>query len=119
MSAAIRSAAIVAVPSLDEVACNPLLVERLDVNAVKALMLRLTVAQSALATRLVADEPAQTSTMPEDEMLSPEQAAVMLKQTRRWLSRNSHRLPFVKRISQRSFLCSKQGIAKWLATRKG
>jgi hypothetical protein len=76
--------------------------------------------QVALATRLVAapetSEPAASAG--EDEMLTPEDAAIMLKQTRRWLSRNSKRLPFVKRISERSFVCSKQGILKWLASRR-
>lgn len=107
---------IAVLPTLDQIVADPRLVARLDATTVKALMLRATVAQSALATRLLSDEPAEP--LPEDRMLTPDEAAQMLRRSRLWIYRNSKRLPFVKRISRKSLLCSEAGVKRWLATRK-
>jgi hypothetical protein len=42
----------------------------------------------------------------------------MLRRSRQWIYRNQHRLPFVKRISRKSLLCSEAGLKQWLASRK-
>jgi hypothetical protein len=49
---------------------------------------------------------------------TPDEAAVKLRRSKRWLYRNSKKLPFIRRISPRSFVCSEAGIQKWLAGRK-
>ena len=72
-----------------------------------------------LSARVLQDPTAATRLASvDDEVLTPEQACALLKQDRRWLSRNAHRLPFVRRISPRRFVCSRAGIVKWLAIRK-
>ena len=55
---------------------------------------------------------------PHDRMLSAEEAASILRRKRRWIYRNAHRLPFVRRLSARSMLHSKQGIERYLASRR-
>jgi hypothetical protein len=107
------------VPTLDAIAADPYRAAGLPKATISALLLRAAIVQSALTAQLITkdvDAPPVGAT--EDEMLTPIEAAVILKQSRRWLTRNARRLPFVRRISERSFLCSKQGIAKWLASRK-
>jgi len=93
--------------------------DAIDTAAIPAALVALAALQTRLAARLaMLPAPAAPSAAADDEMLSPEQAAELLKQPRRWLSRNARRLPFVKRISARRFVCSRSGILKWLATRK-
>jgi hypothetical protein len=53
-----------------------------------------------------------------DRMLTPDEAAVMLRRSRQWIYRNAHRLPFVKRLSRKSLLCSEAGMKQWLASRR-
>ena len=50
----------------------------------------------------------------DDQMLTVEEAAALLRRSRQWIYRNAAHLPFVKRISRKSLLCSKNGIAHWL-----
>ena len=117
-TAMIHSTLAAPVPTLDAIAADPYRAAGLPRATVSALLLRAAIVQSALTAQLiteVADAPPVDAT--EDEMLTPLEAAVMLKQTRRWLSRNRHRLPFVRPLSQRRFVCSKQGILKWLTRR--
>lgn len=111
---------VVAVPTLDAIAIDPRLAATLPKAAISGLLMRNAVVQSALTAALATDQGQEhpAATAQDDETLTPDEAAAMLKKPRRWLSRNRHRLPFVKPISERSFLCSKQGIAKWLASRR-
>jgi hypothetical protein len=51
-------------------------------------------------------------------MLTPAEAAEMLRRTPRWIYRNAKQLPFVKRISAKSMLCSEAGVRRWLAGRR-
>jgi hypothetical protein len=53
-----------------------------------------------------------------DRMLTPDEASVVLRRSRQWIYRHSKTLPFVKRISRKSLLCSQAGMKRWLASRK-
>jgi len=81
---------------------------------------------AALVARLLVEpelaSPAAPSSAPatqdEGPMLTPDEAATVLRRPRRWIYRNAKRLPFVRRISRKTLLCSELGIRRWLATRK-
>lgn len=75
---------------------------------------------TAPAARLVAapSHSGQHPTPETDQMLSPDEAAEMLRRTRRWLARNARRLPFAVFTSERRFVCSRAGIIEWLSDRK-
>jgi hypothetical protein len=114
---------IAAVPSLDDIARDPRCIAALERTSLSDLLVRNAVVQSALAAQLasvearggVSREPAPEA---EDQMLMVDEAAKMLRRKPQWIYRNAARLPFVKRISPKSLLCSKNGISRWLATRK-
>ena len=84
---------------------------------VPAVLAQLAALQAQLCARLLLPSLPARDEADDDEMLSPDEAAVALKQSRRWLRGNVHRLPFVKRISPRRFVCSRRGIERWLARR--
>jgi predicted transcriptional regulator len=114
---------IAAVPSLDDIARDPRCIAALERSSLSALLMRSAVVQSALTAQLagieasggVSKEPAADV---DDQMLRVDEAAEMLRRKPQWIYRNAARLPFVKRISRKSLLCSKNGISRWLATKK-
>lgn len=107
------------VPTLDAIASDPEAVAGLPAATLAALSIQAAAVQTRISAQLLANgtsEAASTSTA-DDEMLTPIEAAELLKQSQRWLSRHARTLPFVKRISQRRFVCSRNGIVKWLGRR--
>ncbi len=111
------------VPSLDELARDPQKAASLPAHALRSLIVRTATLQNLLLAALMtaeAEEPAAAvPAAPEtDRMLTPDEAAAILRRSRRWLYRNADRLPFVKRLSPKSILCSESGIRRWLATRR-
>jgi hypothetical protein len=80
---------------------------------------RLAAWQSQLAARLIAVPAPAPQTADTDTMLTTEEAASLLRRSPRWIYRNAHKLPFVKRLSARSMLHSKNGVERYLASRKG
>lgn len=114
---------IAAVPSLEDIARDPRCIAALERTSLSALLMRSAVVQSALTARLagieasasVSKEPAADS---DDRMLRVDEAAEMLRRKPQWIYRNAATLPFVKRISRKSLLCSKNGILRWLAARR-
>jgi hypothetical protein len=52
-----------------------------------------------------------------DDLITTDEAAKLLRRSRRWLWRHKRKLPFIHEISPRSLLCSRRGIARWLAAR--
>lgn len=95
---------------------NPLLVPP---AGIPAALSRLAAWQSQLAARLMAvPAPAPQPATADDEMLTTEEAAKLLRRAPSWIYRNAHKLPFVKRLSARSMLHSKKGVERYLASRK-
>jgi hypothetical protein len=109
------------VPGLDDVARDSRCASGLPKAALLSLLLRTAAVQSCLTAQLAAigdvDEPIAVI-QDEGAMLTPDEAAVILRRSSRWIYRNAEKLPFVKRISGKSLLCSKRGIYSWLASRK-
>lgn len=87
---------------------------------IPAALSALAALQSALAVRLMNGTPAPVPVPPEsDRMLTVDEAAALLRRRRTWIYRHAATLPFVKRISRKSLLCSEAGIKRWLAGRRG
>jgi hypothetical protein len=115
---------IAAVPSLEDIARDPRCIAALGRASLSALLMRNAVVQSALTAQLagiedrggISKEPRAVDD--DDEMLRVDEAALILRRRPQWIYRNAAHLPFVKRISRKSLLCSKNGISRWLATRK-
>ena len=112
---------ITPVPTLADLLREPDRARTLPTPALLALMAGAAAVQSTIASELAArgtiDQPSMAQPE-EDRWLTPEEAAPILRRSRRWIYRNKHNLPFVKKISARSFLCSEVGIRRWLSTRK-
>jgi hypothetical protein len=114
---------IASVPSLDDIARDPRCIAALERTSLSALLVRSAVVQSAIAAQLVSLEgyavPArELAPDVDDQMLTVDEAAAILRRKPQWIYRNAARLPFVKRISPKSLLCSKNGISRWFAARK-
>jgi hypothetical protein len=116
-SSALAEAGRRALVTLDQIASDPGCATGLPRATVIALLRRMAVAQAALVLELDPVQPSNPA-VADDQWLTPAEAAVVLRKRARWLYRNAHRLPFVKRVSNRSLLCSKAGLQSWLAARK-
>ena len=70
----------------------------------------------ALAARLQQARPApeqQPQDSGEDESLTIEEAAALLRRSTKWIYRHRERLPFIRKIGPRSYLCSKTALLRW------
>jgi hypothetical protein len=101
-----------ALPSVDELIADPTRARELSPQMRAALIVTLA------APSLVTGTAATPSPEPADQWLTCEEAAKLLHRSPRWIWRGKAKLPFVRVISGRSLLCSRQGIEKWLAGRK-
>ncbi len=62
-------------------------------------------------------EPSEKS-QPQDRLLSPAEAAAVLKVTPRWLYRHHRTLPFARKLSRRALRFSEAGMQQWLVNRR-
>jgi len=111
------------VPTIEEIAHDPSRVRGLSAGTIAALMARTAAVQGTLSAALILSAPGGSeqpaaATHSDDRMLTPDEAATLLRKKRQWIYRNAHTLPFVKRVSRKSLLCSEAGIKRWLAVRK-
>ncbi|MBE3602176.1 helix-turn-helix domain-containing protein [bacterium] len=113
---------IAVVPTIDELLRDPSRLDGLDQSTLAALALKAASATALIAARMTAAAPAiRTGARLDpdgDVWLTVDEAALILKHKRRWIYRNAPTLPFVKRLSRKSLVCSKQGIDRWLAARR-
>ena len=74
----------------------------------------------ALTARLLeAPEPAPEVAPGEaDKMLTTEEAAALLRRSTKWIYRHQKGLPFARKLSERSWVYSEQGLRKWLARQR-
>lgn len=106
-----------AVPSLDQLARDPSAAVGLPSAALVALHLQCTAALSAIGLAWASSGqsgPQAPAENGEDRMLTPDEAASILRRSKRWIYRHADRLPFIKRLSPKSVLCSEAGIKRWL-----
>lgn len=115
MSAAVKFP--VGVPSLDLITSAPDCLDQLPYGALTALKAKAaaTLAVIESAQLLAINRADRKMVEADDEMLTEAEAAKLIRRSSRWIWKNKHRLPFVRHISSRSMLCSKNGIEKWLA----
>jgi hypothetical protein len=112
---------VIIVPTLDELARDPARAVGLPVETLAALVVKHAAVGSALGAALLlsrSSKPQPAESDPDDELLKPDEAAALLHRKPRWIYRNAHRLPFVRRLSPKSLLCSKKGLDRWLAAQK-
>jgi predicted DNA-binding transcriptional regulator AlpA len=108
------------VPTLDQIAADPRCVAGLQQSTVRDLLRRCAVVQSMLVVELKPEDgmPQHGANGQEDDrLLTAKEAAEMLRRSVRWLYRKKHTLPFVRKISPRTFVCSQKGIKQWLERR--
>jgi hypothetical protein len=111
-----------AIPTLDEVAGDPARAAGLPIEAIAGLFAKHAAVGSALGAALLLSRSNAESTVPsadEDEnWLTPNEAAPILRRKNRWIYRNAGRLPFVRKVSGRGLLCSERGLRRWLERQK-
>lgn len=106
-----------AIPTLDELGADPTRAAGLPRAALAALLRRSAVVQSVLVAELECAQDQPTVEPAKDEWIKVDEAAAILRHGRQWIYRNAKHLPFVKRISRKSLLCSRNGIIRWLERR--
>lgn len=111
------------VPTVKELARDPSRARGLSSTVIAALLAKcsadlaeLSAAQSALSAALLDSKQAAPPEV--DDWITVDEAAGVLHHNRRWLYRNAANLPFVRRVSRKSLLCSESGIKKWMAARR-
>ena len=109
-----------AVPSLDQLARDPSAAVGLPAAALAALHMQATAVLSAIGLAWASSGQGAQSIgeTADDQMLTVDEAAEMLRRKRRWIYSHADNLPFVRRLSPRSLLCSRKGVERWLAARR-
>jgi hypothetical protein len=91
----------------------------LPAEQIPAALAQLSAWQGQLAARLMAPAPAaEVATDAPERMLTTIEAAGMLRRSTKWIYRNNKRLPFARRLSERSWVYSEQGLRRWLARQR-
>jgi predicted DNA-binding transcriptional regulator AlpA len=54
----------------------------------------------------------------EGDLLTIDEAAAMIKLSKRWLYRHAKNLPFARKLSRKVLRFSRSGITRWLATKR-
>jgi excisionase family DNA binding protein len=110
---------LVALTALDTIAAQPSVLERLPFDTLTALRARaaatLAVIESAQLLAINRPDRKTTKNIEREPMLTTDEAAALLHKSRRWIYRNAHHLPFVRRVSRKSILISEPGLQQWLA----
>ena len=104
------------VPSLGELARNPTCAAQLPRDVLTALMAQCAALQVALAARLASAPSALTPAATQDRTLDANEIAKELGVKRRWVFRHVDQLPFVRRISRNSIVCSQADLRHWRTT---
>jgi hypothetical protein len=109
-------------PTLDLIVADPRTAANLPRETLNELLAEIAVAQSTLVARLLALDgtaaKVETPAPADDDWISADEAAAIIKHRRRWIYDNKDKLPFVSKVSHKVLLCSKAGILKWLQARK-
>jgi len=114
----------VTIPTLDQLADDPVRAHALPLEIVMALALRCAALQATLAARLtqallVAREGEPSAANQDERLLTPQEASAILNVRVRWLYRHAGRLPFTRRLSRKRLRFSEAGLRRYLETRRG
>jgi hypothetical protein len=93
---------IAAISTLDPADCPALLA---------AIAARLSQGRGPAAAEPAAENPAN------DHNLTIEEAAALIRRSTKWIYRHRARLPFVRKLGPRSYICSQNALNRWLARR--
>lgn len=76
--------------------------------------------KARLWTRLLAPTAAKDGRPlpPGDRLLTPEEAALEMNTTVKWLYRHSKRLPFARKLSRKRLRFSEIGLRKWIEAKR-
>ena len=97
--------------SLDQLSIKPEMAASLPPNERAEALARV----AACAAALAACEPNTTNPAPEPEQwIGIDEAIYLLHVERRWLFRQTDRLPWIKRLSRKRLLVNKTGALAWL-----
>jgi helix-turn-helix protein len=74
---------------------------------------------AALVARLLEPEPEpEPVAATDDKMLTTLEASKLLRRSTKWISRHRKNLPFARKLGERSWVYSEQGLRRWLARQK-
>jgi predicted DNA-binding transcriptional regulator AlpA len=100
------------VPTLDELARDPVLAGDLELETVKALLVKHAVAGQALLTALLAAKPAEDP----DTTITANAAGEILGMSAKWIYDHADELPFVVRMG-RSIRASRRAVMEYARSR--
>jgi hypothetical protein len=109
--------------SLDALLAHPDCCSTLTRAVALDLLTRTTALSAMLTARVLATAHERQNARHQIELpdagdlITVAEAAKILRRSRRWIWRQKRKLPFIHEISPRSLLCSRRGIARWLAAR--
>jgi hypothetical protein len=108
------------IPTLEEVAAEPAKAVGLPLEALTALAARHAAVGTILATQLAVSllRPTTPAHAAPDRLLTPSEAAALLKVDEGWLRRRARRLPFSRRLSRKVTRFSLQGLQRWQAAQQ-
>lgn len=72
---------------------------------------------SLLAQARPVASPLDRQEAPDDQSLTIEEAATLVRRSTKWIYRHRKQLPFVREMAPRSYIVSKNGLERWLAKR--
>lgn len=112
------------VPGLVEIVQHPERVDAVDRNTAAVLLGHLEAIRARLWTRLLAHygddhRYGESDAREEDRLLTPDDAARLLRVTVTWLYRHHKQLPFSRRISRKVLRFSERGLRQWMAHKQG
>jgi hypothetical protein len=91
-------------------------IDAISIGEIPAVLAQLAAYQAQLAARLMV--PAPEPEADEDKLLTTLEAAKLLRRSTKWISRHRRSLPFARKLSERSWVYSEQGLRRWLARKK-
>lgn len=97
---------------------QPTLVSRLNREELGTLLAQIKALEGVVMARLLTDvdrEDRHREMKAEpDRMLTPAEAAELMRCSVRWIARHKATLPFIVHKSERAYACSERGVRLWL-----
>jgi hypothetical protein len=104
-------------PTLDTLLTSPAIANKLPREVLSDLLAQNAAVQSILVAALVSNGAASAKTAdPADDAkwITPAEAAIIIRKDVRWIYRHAASLPWCRRISRKSMLCSERVLRLWV-----